>query len=140
MGPQIELASQFNVVSDRTTSMYTHAFYNGMPFFEDKIVSIDFAIFSLGLGAVLGVNFNAGDVFTVSYEVGVNTCVGIGPYHERKKAYVYTPGFFMPSLISSKSKDMILGKAEGLMRLSFLYRVGESYISETPRNVDIKLR
>ena len=140
MGPQIELASQFNVASERTNGINPHGFYNGMPFFEYRVVAVDFAIFSLGLGAILGVNVNAGDFFTVSIETGVNTCVGIGPYHERKNAYVYTVGFFLPSLISSKSKDTVLGKAEGLMRLSFLYRIGDTYIPETPQKVDIKLR
>jgi len=33
-----------------------------------------------------------------------------------------------------------IGKAEGLMRLSFLYRVGDTFIPKTPQNVDVKLR
>jgi hypothetical protein len=140
MGPQIELACQFNVASERTNGINPHGFYYNMPFFENRVVSIDFALFSLGLGAVLGVNFNAGDFCTVSLETGINTCIGIGPYHERKNAYTYSVGFFLPSGISSKSKDIVFGKAEGLMRLSFLYRVGDTFVPETPQNVDVKIR
>jgi hypothetical protein len=93
------------------------------------------------LTAVLGVNVNPADNFTLSLEIGLNSNVGIGPYHEKKRDYTVTSLFIMPTLNSSKSHDMIFGKVEGLTRLSFIYRVGDGdmFIPEAPQNVDIKL-
>jgi hypothetical protein len=137
MGPQIELACQFVKTKDKKTGIFENGFFSWSPIYKTRYHSLDYTIFTLGLGAVLGLNINTQGPFTMSIEIGVNTCVGIGPLHEKKREYVYAPGFFMPSLISSRARDTIFGKAEGLTRVSFMYRVDDRFVPVTPHNTDI---
>ncbi|OHD72184.1 MAG: hypothetical protein A2W19_14845 [Spirochaetes bacterium RBG_16_49_21] len=139
MGPQVDLGYQFKSVSNR--------YLDGAPpiLFAYMMQSIDSKVFSLGFGAVLGINLNPGRLFTVSFEIGVTTSIGIGPYHKSEWGIMYLnmPPFSIgtaPILPENKSSDTAVGKAEGFARLSFIFRVGDTYVAEKPREIDIKLR
>jgi hypothetical protein len=137
MGPQIGLACQFVNAKDKEIQSSPNTIGYRIRFHSDN-----FAIFSLGFGAVLGINVHPADNFTISFEIGINSNVGIGPRHEKRRDYTIAYGFpIMPTLVSSNSHDIIFGKAEGLARLSFIYRVGgvDIFVPEAPQNVDIKL-
>jgi hypothetical protein len=141
MGPQIELACQFNKSNNMTRDIFPLPFppSNTMPLLISK-KSTDFAIFSLGFGAVLGININTNSPFSISFEIGINACLGIGPYKETNKECIIGPGVFMPNLNPSYSRNTSFSRVDAFTRLSFIYRVGETFISETPQNVDIKLK
>lgn len=144
MGPQIELSYQLLKAKKVTTGLYVDE-DEISSFYKIRNHSVTYSAFSLGLGGILGVNINTGGPFTISFEIGINTGIGIGPFHERIRKYTYynIPGFlvmWLPTRFSSSSKDEIIGKAEAMARLSFMYRFGEQYIRETPQNVDVKLQ
>jgi len=144
MGPQIELSYQLLKAKKVISGLYVDD-DEISSFYKIRNHSVTYSAFSLGLGGILGVNINTGSPFTISFETGINTGIGIGPFHERIRKYTYynIPGFlvmWLPTRFSSSSKDKIIGKAEGIARLSFIYRFGEQYSRETPQNVDVKLQ
>ncbi len=143
MGPQIELSYQLLKVNN--TKMGFNVDGESSSFYKIRYHFINYSSFSLGLGGILGININTAGPFTISFEIGINTSIGIGPYQERIRKYTYftIPGFiemWMPSRNSSRSTDTIIGKAEAIARLSFIYRFSEQYNRETPQKVDLKLK
>lgn len=140
MGPQIELAGRFIRIQNSTRDVYRHAIINGVPPLSVKNLSIDYSVFSFGFGAILGININTDTPLSIGFEIGFNACLGIGPFNEKKSDYVITSDFILPSQLSSKSRDVIFAKADAITRISFIYRVGETFISEMPNEVDVKLQ
>jgi hypothetical protein len=140
MGPQIELSNHFAIMNKRKTEVYPIIVSGAYPI--KKIVkSREVAAFSLGFGAVLGINLNFENQFSMGFEIGINTCLGVGKLKEKAKDYPFVAGgYYNIPDIKSSSIDVAFGKAEILTRLSFMYRVGDEFISETPQNVDIKLQ
>jgi hypothetical protein len=127
-GPQVEFGWQFINTSDRVIEA------NPL-YISYKKNSIDYALFTIGIGAVLGININPGDLFTMSFEVGLNTFLGFGRYHvnESKISFINLPGGtvgIFPMIPSSNAYDRAFGKVEGLARLSFIFRIEDDFLPE----------
>jgi hypothetical protein len=128
VGPQVELGCQFIKTSEHeleVSPLYISYLHN----------SIDYALFTIGIGAVLGININPGELFTMSFELGLNTFMGVGRYHVGKYSLNFgnLPGHtasFFPTVPSSSAYDRAFGKVEGLARLSFIFRIEDNYLPD----------
>ncbi|MDM7985818.1 MAG: hypothetical protein QUS13_00640, partial [Smithella sp.] len=124
-GPQLDIGCQFRKISENTDDTFP-------PFgVLYKIKSTNYAMFFLGFGAVLGLNVNPVELFTISIEVGVNTAFGFGKHHENEQKILVgnaNPGFtIFPMLPNRDYAEKAFGRIEGFSRLSFMFRVGDTY-------------
>ncbi|MDM7985817.1 MAG: hypothetical protein QUS13_00635 [Smithella sp.] len=140
MGPQIELACLFNKSSYTSYNIFPLPLSPGNMPIQINRYTTDFAIFSIGFGAVLGINIYYEGPFSIGFEIGFNACLGIGSHKDSNNQFIIAPGVFIPSINPSLSRTSSFGRVDGFTRICFIYRVGEIFVSETPRDVDIKLQ
>jgi hypothetical protein len=127
-GPQVELGCQF--ISTSAQKLEGNPLY-----ISYNKNSIDHVFFTLGIGAVLGININPGDLFTMSFEIGLNTFMGVGRYHVNESSINFglLPGNtvkIFPAMPSSSAYDRAFGKVECFSRLSFIFRVADNYLPD----------
>jgi hypothetical protein len=123
-GPLVEFGCHLKKANKRTYGSFN----------TDAIIISDYstniAMISLAFGAVVGLNINPGDLFTISFEVGLSTSLGLGKYREAKNMIFIpsspTGAFVYPS---SNAYDRAFGKIEGISRLSFIFRISDTYSS-----------
>jgi hypothetical protein len=123
MGPQVVLGCLFLDTTERKLALGSFTAYTRR--------SINFALFSLGIGAVLGVNINTGKVFTISLECGLNTLMALGRYRVTQGYLLGVDSGFGTDVVplgpNTSSYDRAFGHIECFSRLSFIFRVGDMY-------------
>lgn len=129
VGPQLDIGCQFKQNTERYLD-----FAPG-PSMGYELHSINMAMFYLGFGAVFGININTGDLFTLGFEIGVNTALVFGKHRDTTQSVLFIQDFFsgikiIPMITSSNDDDKAFGRIEGFSRISFIFRVGDTY-SET---------
>lgn len=139
MGPQIELACQF---AERTWTSNAGT-VPGLSYME-KTTHTKSTHGQFGIGGILGINVHAGELFTLGFEVGLNAIMDIGRYESSESGFgiVTLPPIspqISPTTPVKESRDQIRMKVDTLMRINFIFRVGDEYVLETPDVTDIKL-
>lgn len=139
MGPQVEVACQFG---ERTWKKYY--LLSSYSFNFERVTTSSRVISGLlGLGAILGININTGDLFTLSFEAGINIPLLIGQSKTEEKSEYFFPLQnikYYPIPTSDYSGISFTSYVNGLARLSFIFRVGDTYATETPTVTDGKAR
>lgn len=138
MGPQVEFSSQFAQIEERRIDVLIYR-VNGYVV-HSTYHSINFAVFSLGVGAVLGLNINFEKQFSMIYELGINASIGVGPFSEKKSWYMYNHEVSTFPDSTSHSYDDLFNKIYIFTKLGFMYRIKDEFITEGPDKINIKLQ
>lgn len=122
-GPQLELGCDIQHFHSRDFSDSYYTLY-----------SIRSIMFTLGFGAVFGLNVHAGDVLTIGFDAGINTTFGVGQHHSTRRSFALFVYHFtymlIPTNLSRDYNDNVYAKLYGFFRLSFIFRVGDVYQDE----------
>lgn len=137
LGPSIGFHYQFANQRFRDTSKFNY--FTSSSISDIKRV-VHLALFDIG--CLFGINIHLGDKVSVSAECGIYVGAGIGTEQTTRKKYtvlrdLYSGaigGFFPYRTVGGKS-DVAMGKAETLLKLSVLYRIGDVY---DPTDSDIQ--
>lgn len=126
MGPQVELACQF---AERTWTSNADS-VAGLGY-EQTTMHYKYTLGQIGIGGILGINVHTGDLFTLGFEAGLNLILETGRYEYSENGFgisTFPPSSpqFSPSMPKRVSNTILNMKADALVRINFIFRVGDA--------------